>query len=390
MPNNVYLASKPRYEILDGLRGVAALTVVGYHLFETYFGGGPDQPLNHGYLAVDFFFVLSGFVIGYAYDDRWDRMTLGGFFKRRIVRLHPMIIAGTIMAILLYYTSGCTAFHLVNDMPWWHMLLIALIGMTMFPLWPGMDVRGWQEFYPMNGPQWSLGWEYLANVLYATIIRHFNKVVLAIFVGLSALLTLNLALNIDVGGVLVARSYAKYSVVGGWSMTPDQLLIGITRLLYPFFAGLLLSRMKWLTSVKAGFWWTSLFIFVVLALPHIGEGQNILDGAYQAVAILVFFPLIVSMGAGSKVTGRSAKVCEWLGNLSYPLYITHYPFIYLQMSWAESHKNLPTSTHVFFAICMLVLAVFTAEAWLKLYDIPVREWLKEHWLHKAKPVTTKA
>ena len=57
--NNVYLASKPRYEILDGLRGVAAMLVVAYHLFETYYGGKPDQPINHGYLAVDFFFVLA-------------------------------------------------------------------------------------------------------------------------------------------------------------------------------------------------------------------------------------------------------------------------------------------------------------------------------------------
>ena len=71
MKSNIYLASKPRYEILDGLRGVAAVLVVAYHLFETYYHGGTSQPINHGYLAVDFFFVLSGFVIGYAYDDRW-------------------------------------------------------------------------------------------------------------------------------------------------------------------------------------------------------------------------------------------------------------------------------------------------------------------------------
>ena len=87
-----YLASKPRYEILDGLRGVAALIVVAFHLFETYSGGQAFQILNHGYLAVDFFFVLSGFVIGYAYDDRWNRMTIRDFFKRRLIRLHPMVV----------------------------------------------------------------------------------------------------------------------------------------------------------------------------------------------------------------------------------------------------------------------------------------------------------
>lgn len=97
MNTTTYLASKPRYEILDGLRGVAAMIVVAYHLFETYSAGPVHQILNHGYLAVDFFFVLSGFVIGYAYDDRWDRMSIKGFFKRRLVRLHPMVIMGTLI-----------------------------------------------------------------------------------------------------------------------------------------------------------------------------------------------------------------------------------------------------------------------------------------------------
>ena len=67
-----YLASKPHYEILDGLRGVAAVMVIIFHLFEAHAGGSHlTQIINHGYLAVDFFFMLSGFVIGYAYDDRY-------------------------------------------------------------------------------------------------------------------------------------------------------------------------------------------------------------------------------------------------------------------------------------------------------------------------------
>lgn len=82
---NSYLASKPHYEILDGLRGVASVMVVAFHLLEAHSGGSHlEQLINHGYLAVDFFFMLSGFVIGYAYDDRWNRMSVGTFFKRRI------------------------------------------------------------------------------------------------------------------------------------------------------------------------------------------------------------------------------------------------------------------------------------------------------------------
>ena len=96
-----YLASKPHYEILDGLRGVAAVMVIVFHLFEAHAGGSHlTQIINHGYLAVDFFFMLSGFVIGYAYDDRWNRMTVGTFFKRRIIRLHPMVIMGRLSVII--------------------------------------------------------------------------------------------------------------------------------------------------------------------------------------------------------------------------------------------------------------------------------------------------
>ncbi|MGN1359501.1 MAG: acyltransferase family protein, partial [Kiritimatiellia bacterium] len=98
-------ASKPRFEVLDGLRGIAALLVVAFHLLESYSGGDHTrQILNHGYLAVDFFFVLSGFVIGYAYDDRWGQgLTLREFFKRRLVRLHPMVVFGTLLGAALFY-----------------------------------------------------------------------------------------------------------------------------------------------------------------------------------------------------------------------------------------------------------------------------------------------
>ena len=104
------LESKPRYEILDGLRGVAALIVVAFHLFETYSPGPMYQILNHGYLAVDFFFVLSGFVIGYAYDDRWSQMTVWSFFKRRLIRLQPMVIMGCVIGALLFYFGDAPIF----------------------------------------------------------------------------------------------------------------------------------------------------------------------------------------------------------------------------------------------------------------------------------------
>jgi peptidoglycan/LPS O-acetylase OafA/YrhL len=74
--NSSSLPSKPHYPILDGLRGVAALIVVIFHLLEAHSTSHLDLMINHGYLAVDFFFLLSGFVIGYAYDDRWNKMSV--------------------------------------------------------------------------------------------------------------------------------------------------------------------------------------------------------------------------------------------------------------------------------------------------------------------------
>ena len=200
-----YLASKPRYEILDGLRGVAAMIVVAFHLLETYSKGPAYQVLNHGYLAVDFFFVLSGFVIGYAYDDRWNCMSLKGFFKRRLVRLHPMVIMGSLIGALFFY-FGSAAFPMIAGVQWWEVLLICLLGCTMLPALPSWDIRGWGETSPLNGPAWSLLYEYIANILYALVIRRFPKFVLGLFVAGAAVLTLDLTLNLDLSGRESRRS----------------------------------------------------------------------------------------------------------------------------------------------------------------------------------------
>ena len=391
-----YLASKPRYEILDGLRGVAAIIVVMFHLFETYSEGVTHQIINHGYLAVDFFFALSGFVVGYAYDDRWSQMSLWNFVKRRVIRLHPMLICGTVVGLLFFYFSGDHPdFLRIADVPWWLTGLVCLLCCTMYPMPQSLDIRGWGEFNPLNGATWSLQWEYLANLLYATVIRRFSNGLLAMFVVLSAGLTIVLCFNIDVLGVLSAREGAAYTVIGGWSLTPDQLQIGLTRLLYPFFCGLLLARLYGkfdgrggcfsfqhsAFNMKGGFWWCSLIIALILAMPRVG-GSNPdnywMNGLYESICIIAVFPLIVLAGASSTVSGRrSIKVCKWLGDISYPLYVTHYPIVYVQMSWMATHPDMPVATHAFVAVCCFILAIGIAYASLKLYDEPVREWLKK-------------
>lgn len=147
-----YLESKPRFEILDGLRGVAAVAVILFHILETYSTSPSDQIINRSYLAVDFFFALSGFVIGYAYDDRWNRMTVGGFFKRRLARLHPMVIMGTVIGACLYFFGQGETFPLIGNVPGWKVALAFVMGCLMIPCGMKMDIRGWGETTPIPAP----------------------------------------------------------------------------------------------------------------------------------------------------------------------------------------------------------------------------------------------
>lgn len=390
---NVFLASKPRYEILDGLRGVAALMVIFFHCFETYIPRFGTQIINHGYLAVDFFFALSGFVIGYAYDDRWDKMTTWGFFKRRLTRLHPMVILGTVIGASLFFFGEYEGFPNIANTPGWKFALCFVMGLLMIPCGHGLDIRGWGEFNSFNGPNWSLTFEYLGNILYALIFRHLPKAVLALFCAAAAFLTIDLTLGLDVFGLF--PDGVSYCVIGGWSLDPQQLYIGFTRLLYPFLCGLLISRIlpSYRTEsnpsgsplrVRGGFWWCSLILVVIFSVPQIAGRNCIGDGIYQAISILLLFPLVVLLGAGSRTTGAfSTKLCTFLGELSYPLYITHYPFMYMQMQWVGRHPEAPVWMHVVLNTGVVVMSVLTAWAFYKAYDVPVRKWLTEHWLKRT-------
>jgi peptidoglycan/LPS O-acetylase OafA/YrhL len=189
---------------------------------------------------------------------------------------------------------------------------------------------------------------------------------------------------------------AQYNVIGGWSLTPDQLYIGFTRLLYPFLCGLLISRIlpSYRTEsnpsgspihLKGGFWWCSLAIIVILSTPCIGGKQGVPDGLFQALSILILFPLIVLTGAGSTTTdAKSTAICKWLGNISYPIYITHYPLMYMQMSWVADHQDAPLWQHVSVSAGIIFMSIILAWGLFKAYDQPVREWLKENWLKRNK------
>ena len=159
------------------------MIVVPFHLFAPYATSQFTQRPNHAYLAVDFFFfALSGFVIGYAYDDRWNKMSITDYIKRRLVRLHPMVNMGMIIGAILFYIPDCYVYNFVRGSPLWQMLLIFVTSCMLFPTPKTWDIRGENEIFPLNGPTWTLMYEYIANILYALLIRRFPKAVLMLFV----------------------------------------------------------------------------------------------------------------------------------------------------------------------------------------------------------------
>lgn len=386
------LTSKPRYEILDGLRGVAAIIVLLYHHFEEF---GPGITSFHGYLAVDFFFILSGFVVGYAYDDRWksatnpNGMTLGGFFKRRLIRLHPMLLFGMFFGMLMLYFGAGSALPQIMQSHWQTILISFVFAIILIPVPKMFDVRGWGENNSFNGNSWTLGFEYLANILYALFIRHLGKTMLTILVILFGVLTIGMGLGFDFFGIMSSRpDYQPVGTfIGGWDMNPDQVLLGWVRLLYPFFAGLLMSR--WMASNKQthdansllnrhGFLIASLCLAVVLLMPYLGSEHPLYNGIYEILCILFAFPAIVYMGARGTVSGKVHGFCKWLGDISYPLYITHSPIIFtLCIGWKSNNPDATADQVFFVCCCSIILSMMVAWASLKLWDEPVRKWLKK-------------
>lgn len=365
--------TKPHYNILDGLRGIAALTVVCFHLFEAFATSHLDQRINHGYLAVDFFFILSGFVVGYAYDDRWKKMTVAEFLKRRFIRLHPMVVMGAVIGAVMFYFQGCSVWD-VSTVSMSMLLVATLLNALLIPAAPGSEIRGLGEMYPLNGPSWSLFFEYIGNILYAFFIRKLPTRALSVLVLLAGCGLAAFAVWGPLGDICV-----------GFAMDGVNMTGGSLRLLFAFSAGLLLSRVFKPIHIKGAFWICSLAVVALLSVPRIGGSEHLwMNGLYDTVCAVVFFPLLVYLGASGKTTDKiTTRVCKFLGDISYPLYMVHYPFIYLYYAWVKN-ENLTFEQSLPGAAALVVGSVILAYLCLKLYDEPVRRFLTKRLLPKRK------
>lgn len=376
--NSTFSNTKPHYELLDGLRGVAALLVLLYHVFEGFafaaatngVGSGMITVLNHAYLAVDFFFLLSGFVIGYAYDDRWVHgFTLRDFIRRRLIRLHPMVVLSVVVGVVCYLLQGSTrwdgtsvALHVV--------MWATLLSLFMLPVRPGSpcDVRGNGEMFPLNGPMWSLFFEYIGNLVYALVVRRLGTRVLTVVVAL-----LGLALVWFTAGDALGEG--MFGV--GWSLGNHGFVGGLVRMLFPYTLGMLMARRFRPVRVRWAFASASLVLAAIMIVPYIEPAGGVsLNGVFEAVCIILVFPTVLWLGASGRPSGRRGlALCRLLGDISYPLYVLHYPLYYLFYAWLIEHQIYSLSECLPQAVTVVVGSIFLAFLSMHFYDKPLRMWL---------------
>jgi len=346
------LQTKQHFEILDGLRGVAALAVVTFHFMEMAYSDYSKNFIGHGFLAVDFFFCLSGFVIGYAYDDRIGKMGVLEFFKSRLIRLHPLVILGSILGLFAFLFDpfgGHVELYSAGKIV---LVFVCSVFMIPFPL---VADRAFNLF-SFNAPAWSLFWEYIANIVYAFVLCRLSRRFLLLLTVISAV-------------VLCFVGYHAGNLMGGWG--GPNFWDGCARISFSFLAGLLIYRSNWIIKNKLGFIGLSILLALAFVMPF--TKWNWLT---EPFVVLFYFPLLIALGAGAVLTNGLKKLCVFSGKISYPLYMTHYAAIWMFGNYYASHKP-DTGQLALIIITGIILLVGVAYLVMVSFDIPVRKYLTE-------------
>ncbi len=343
---------RPHFVVLNGLRGVAALCVVIFHFTESHCNSS-GFGICHGFLAVDFFFCLSGFVLGYAYDGRVAAMGLGRFLKMRLMRLHPMVVFG---AVLGFITFLMISFRIT---PGYGPGKVALALIASILLVPSSAIQGrGGDLFSLNPSSWSLFWEYAANLIFGLAFQRIGRPSLVVLTVVPAI-------------VLCMAGHQEGNLSGGWNA--NNWSVGAARVMFSFSAGLLVYRSGWCLRSPIGFAGLSMLLILAFMLPYA-------SGAWvrEAAVIMVYFPLLIVLGAGAVVSPRMERICRFSGELSYPLYMTHYAVVLLWGTFVSRQKlALP---YLWLSVIVGVLGT-VALSWmaLKFFDQPVRAYLRERY-----------
>jgi peptidoglycan/LPS O-acetylase OafA/YrhL len=253
--------------------------------------------VRHGQLAVDFFFVLSGFVIHRAYQGRLDAgMGFVEFVKVRLIRLGPMFYVGLGLGVLAYLAKHIAGAGVGDYIP----LIVAIALEALFlPTFMPLTAPGYVGNWPLNQPSWSLSFELWVNFLYAAIARRLTTQLLWVLIA--------------IGAASIVTHVLVLGGVKGWDTIADfpDFLLRATRTIFSFFTGVLLSR-SIVTREKA----SPLVLFSVLAamlLLGLAFPASGFAGVWEGACVMLLFPAIIWLGAWS-TPPKQARMLSWLGN----------------------------------------------------------------------------
>jgi len=347
--------SRHKYHTLDGIRGIAALLIVLRHAGD-YFGG---ISFTESYLAVDLFFVLSGFVIAEAYAERLaSGLSCVDFMRVRLIRLYPLYLLGTLLGIIYYSTGIMLGYKAPVTAS--ELAVASILAMVMLPspLSPSL--------YPVNGPSWSLLFELLSNGLYA--ISHPKLT--------TSRLLIALAVSAIVLGVLV---YIKGNLDVGFNW--KHFFMGIPRVIYSFGAGLLIQRIQFRNfPLQLPSWVLMVFVLAILCYSPATQARS----WYDMLAVTILFPGVVYLASTSEPGSVMAVRCyAFLGSVSYAIYVLHVPISQsiraaLKVSLKSDVAQLAPISGV---ILLFGLVLFS---WIMdcVYDRPVRRIASKLFLEK--------
>ena len=363
---------KQHYEVLDGLRGTAAIMVVLFHIMGMPIAWADEgQWLHHAAMAVDFFFGLSGFVVAYAYDDRWGRMSVGRFFAVRLVRLHPLVLLGAVLGLISFLIDPFAVNQRLVPIP----VVLRDFALACLLLPYAALPNRWTDTHSLNSPSWSLLQEYIANIAYAFVLRRLGKRALGVAVALAAIALLWVLWrtnHIDVGS--------------DWS----SVWMGSARMAFSFTMGMWLYRLReGLPKVRLGWIPLSAILVLVFAAPMVPDSLPHGNGIFEAAAVILLFPAMILCGAHSEIGQVELALCKFAGRISYPLYILHYPFLLIYMNFALFRKPSQAALHLA-ALGSFLLVVAISVLALKFYDEPMRRWLRNRSIQPSSQVAMPA
>jgi peptidoglycan/LPS O-acetylase OafA/YrhL len=344
---------KRRFHTLDGLRGIAAIGVLARHAS----GFFPIIPHFETYLAVDFFFVLSGFVLAHSYGERL-RSEIGPirFLILRLIRLYPLYILAVIVAVLVPNRFS-----------------FAEIAFAIFLL-PALTSN--RLLFPLNGPSWSIFFEIVANLFYAAISRY--RAATKIFVAICAMSAALLVAGVVFDGLGFGQHEGAMDAGFLWSSLPA----GFIRVGYSFFAGLLvydLYRRNWLKFEVP----PVVLILVLALILMVHPKGDVLQSAFDLIAALAGFPILVWVGANCSPSPAAARIYSFLGFISYPIYILQLPLVRAAYTSLDP-KLLPPVTTTVTSLCIMIVIAFVVARY---FDAPLRRMLSSL---RATPPAIKA